>query len=703
MSIGADDRPKSQRPAAVRQLRLPWRPEAPTRPDQPGFAEALRRERAGVQGAHERLLHLYEIGRVLARFEGVERTMSEVVDLVARAIPLRNAILILEGSEGPRSILWRSASGGAKGLANASAHARWAYSYLVAPADVLDLPPAADALAAPTAGGFLVLPFVVDDHPIFGALLVECEVRPLEVDLVFMSAVVNQVSLALDRQARIDAAEASRLWLETVVEQIPAGVVVRKSGQAEGVGNRRAEEIWADARGGATTSTDTPTAFHPATGLAYAPEEWPLARSLATREVVRGEEIELHWEDGSLHTLLASSSPLGDGSAAAIGTFFDITSQKRAENAQRVLAEVGEVLVSSPDITTTLARVASVVVPRLADVCYVDLALGNGSVRRYEGVISERATRGACGEVDLEGHVSSLKSSLEIPLEARGVALGALTLLALEADRYSPEEVTLAADLGRRLSLAIDSSRLYEEARESARLRQNVLAVVSHDLRGPLSVILLTIASALKEPENADRRLRGRRELERIKRSASRMATLIEDLLDTASIEAGRFALSTADVSVAVVVAEAIDAVRPLARATSIHLEKTVDRGLPTVRADARRIHQVLANLLGNAIKFTPAGGTVATRIERARRGVTISVTDGGPGIAPADVHRVFDRFWQQQQTAHLGTGLGLFIARTIVEAHGGKIWVTPPRRKGATFSFFLPSAGPTAPTSHTA
>lgn len=260
-----------------------------------------------------------------------------------------------------------------------------------------------------------------------------------------------------------------------------------------------------------------------------------------------------------------------------------------------------------------------------------------------------------------------------------------------------PREIDLVftSALAGELATAIerDASRRGVDERDAARVRQNVLAVVCHDLRSPLSVILLTIASAIKEPANADRRHRGRRDLERIRSSARRMAVLVEDLLDTASIEAGRLALSVVEVRVGELVAEANDEVRPLARARSIRLATRVAASVRPIRADGRRLHQALVNLLANAIKFTPAGGAVVTTVAPATGGaVLVSVRDTGPGIAEADRAHVFEPFWQLERTAHVGTGLGLFIARSIVEAHGGSIWVEPGRSAGATFSLLLPA-----------
>jgi len=168
------------------------------------------------------------------------------------------------------------------------------------------------------------------------------------------------------------------------------------------------------------------------------------------------------------------------------------------------------------------------------------------------------------------------------------------------------------------------------------------------------------------------------------------MNRLITDLLDLARLEAGHLAIHPAAVQVATMLADAIDLVASVAADKSLRLEQDVSAGAERALGDRERILQVIGNLLGNAVKFTPAGGSVAVRAQRTGDEVIVSVHDAGPGIAEEHLSRIFDRYWQATEAAHRGTGLGLSIAKALVELHGGRIWVTSRPGAGSTFSFTL-------------
>jgi len=189
-------------------------------------------------------------------------------------------------------------------------------------------------------------------------------------------------------------------------------------------------------------------------------------------------------------------------------------------------------------------------------------------------------------------------------------------------------------------------------------------------------------------------RSESQRSLASIYRAAERMNRLIRDLLDVSSIETGRFSVSTTPQSLGVLIEEAVVALQPAAQARSVRLTNEFPRGDELeIPADRDRIEQVLTNLIDNAIKFTPSGGTITVRAERRGGEVWLSVTDSGPGIAPAQLPHVFDRYWQAPETARLGHGLGLAIAKGIVDAHNGRIWVDSVLGAGTTFCVALPLA----------
>jgi signal transduction histidine kinase len=237
----------------------------------------------------------------------------------------------------------------------------------------------------------------------------------------------------------------------------------------------------------------------------------------------------------------------------------------------------------------------------------------------------------------------------------------------------------------------VEMTRQYEQAQEAVAAREEVLKIVSHDLRNPLSTIAMSASLMLDEELTPEVR---KKQLQTIKRAGERMNRMIQDLLEVAKLEAGRLALRTRPTDVGAIVAEAFDTLSPIAAAKSIKLETKVAAALPLVDADAGRVQQVLSNLVGNAVKFTPEAGRIILRADRNDGFVRLQVEDTGPGIPADRLEHVFGRFWQADRTDRRGLGLGLAIAKAIVEAHGGRIWVESEEGKGTTFSFTLPIVG---------
>ena len=227
------------------------------------------------------------------------------------------------------------------------------------------------------------------------------------------------------------------------------------------------------------------------------------------------------------------------------------------------------------------------------------------------------------------------------------------------------------------------------QAERAVQVRDDVLGVVSHDLRNPLNTVTMA-ASLLLEMELPE--AQERKQLEIIKRAAERMNRLIQDLLDVARIEAGRFAVDRQSLQPGVLVNELCESSRALAQDRSLELHCTAADDLPPILADRDRLMQVLSNLVGNALKFTQPGGRVELRAVSAGEFVRFEVQDTGVGIAAEDLPRLFDAYWQARKTAHMGAGLGLSIAKGIVEAHGGRIGVQSESGAGSTFWFTIPS-----------
>ena len=290
-------------------------------------------------------------------------------------------------------------------------------------------------------------------------------------------------------------------------------------------------------------------------------------------------------------------------------------------------------------------------------------------------------------------------SAFVVPLFSEQGVLGALVLLRRPGEPEFTQTVldrlSTLADLAslslQRLVALAESERRRGEAEAAVRSRDDVLSVVSHDLRNPLSTIAMS-ASLLGDrdiPLSADQQ---RKQVEIIGRSAQRMNRLIQDLLDVARIEGGRLAMNCRCEDVLALAREAVDAFRPIAEEKSLVLDCQVPEDAGAVLADRDRVLQLLSNFLNNAVKFSPRAGRITLRVTRTpARAVRFDVEDEGPGIAADHIPHVFGRFWQEKRTAHMGSGLGLAIARGIAEAHKGRVWVESTPGRGSVFSFELP------------
>ena len=240
-------------------------------------------------------------------------------------------------------------------------------------------------------------------------------------------------------------------------------------------------------------------------------------------------------------------------------------------------------------------------------------------------------------------------------------------------------------------SLSLELKQRADDAEQAARSRDEVLAMVSHDLRNPLNLVLTSGSFILETGTNLTPR--EREQVRMIHRAAEQMNRLIQDLLEVSGIEAGNIPIELKPEAVAPLVREACSLMTYAAEASHITLTCEFEQGLPDVMADRDRILQVLGNLIANGLKFTPHGGRVAIGARRDGSTVLFSVADSGSGISESDLPHIFDRFWQSRRAREGGAGLGLAIARGIISAHGGEIRVESQEGKGSTFLFTLPTA----------
>jgi len=277
-----------------------------------------------------------------------------------------------------------------------------------------------------------------------------------------------------------------------------------------------------------------------------------------------------------------------------------------------------------------------------------------------------------------------MRSAMVVPLAARGRTLGALTFVAAESGRrYGAADLAMAEELGRRAGLAVDNARLFQDAQRAVRARDEVLAVVSHDLKNPLESVLLSASLLLRSPDPDVRRYAAA-----VQRSAARMDRLIRELLDLSRMDAGRFQVELRPEPLEPLVEEALAILAPVAQERGVSLAVAGGPLSGPVPCDRERILQVLSNLLGNALAFARRGGHIDVGLSLGEHEAQVTVHDDGPGISPEDLPHVFERFSKSRSG---GTGLGLAIVKGIVDAHGGRVRVVSRPGEGATFAFTLP------------
>jgi signal transduction histidine kinase len=403
------------------------------------------------------------------------------------------------------------------------------------------------------------------------------------------------------------------------------------------------------------------------------------------------------------------------------------------ERRSAFLAAAGQELGGSLDYDETIATLARLIVPNLAEMCAIELVEQDGSWRRAAvahrdartettlqhrddvirhdvpealvRILQERQPRlvGAnSGLFDYVGGLEQGQTMLVAPLVSRGQALGVILAVAPVTRPFHTDDLSLISDLARHASLSIDNAGLYQSSQQAVSAREQVLAIVSHDLRNPLNAVTLG-ASLLQMSESISDD--DREQIDTISLSAKRMARLIEDLLDVTRLEGGkRLPIQREKVEVAALIRDTFELFKAQAATSSITLRKFAADALPPVFADLHRVMQVFSNLIGNAMKFTPPGGIISVRAEPTLDSeVLFTVADTGPGIPAEHLQSIFNPYWQGKRTERMGAGLGLAITRGIVESHGGRIWVESEVGKGTQFYFTLPahrSAPVDAPTS---
>jgi PAS domain S-box-containing protein len=466
-------------------------------------------------------------------------------------------------------------------------------------------------------------------------------------------------------------------------------------------------------------------------------------------------EAENYWiaRDGLPRLIAWSKTRLNDDHLVLTGN--DITERKRVEQQREqfiraeaarsaaeaserrsaFLAEAGSMLAATLDYERTLINISRLAIPTFADWCFVYMALEGREICsaliahvdpekeylaqqveiRPEDLSSDtlpvvRVFQTGTpelfddiGEEELRHTVSDdrkfealkqlgLRSAVVVPIPGRHSVMGVIGFASPKPGRYTSTELIFAQDLARRISLALENARLYREAQEANRAKDEFLATLSHELRTPLNAILgwtqILRSKRLDEVTTA-------RAFEAIERNAKSQAELIEDMLDVSRIITGRLRLELLPVRLSEAVEAALDAVRPTADAKAVRLECDLEPDGGVISGDQHRLQQIVWNLLSNAVKFTGAGGFIRVRLEYSPSEARLTVSDTGKGISPAFLPYVFDRFRQAETMVNRtasGLGLGLSIARHLVELHGGVIEASSEGEgHGATFTVTFP------------
>lgn|GEM_PF-1516705 len=612
--------------------------------------------------------------------------------------------------------------------------------------------------SAPATGrraqAFWSVPLVVEGRPL--GLLAMGFYQPRafsQDDRLVVEALSNQCAQALLRAMRTEREDQAHRWLDTTLRSIGDAVIATDPDGRITFMNPVAEQLT-----GFTESEARGQPLHSVFGARSEQTGEPIPNP-ALRVLLEGKVAGL-----TSHTILRSRTglaipidhsvaPIRDDAGQILGVvmvFRDATPQQRARVRREFLARSSEVLVSSLDYEATLASVARLAVPTIADWCVVDLVDANTQLP-YQAAVEHvdpeklefarqigtayppdpNATTGApqvirSGRSELYQDIPEqllervardaehlrllrelkLESAMIVPLMGRRGVLGAISFVYAASGRhYTTDDLEFGEDFVRRAALAIEKAQALKDA-ERARAQERVqrrkaelasrakdefLAIVSHELRTPLNAILgWSVILRGRQPSQ---------EMEHglaiIERNARAQAKLVEDVLDVSRIISGKLSLTMARMNLSEIIAASVETVLPAAVAKHIRVTTDVPEGDLAIIADANRLQQIIWNLLSNAVKFTPKGGSI--RIAALRRGsdIEISVADTGEGISPTVLPFVFDPFQQADASTtrrHGGLGLGLAIVKYLVTAHGGTISATSEGEgKGATFKVQLP------------
>lgn len=561
----------------------------------------------------------------------------------------------------------------------------------------------------------------------------------------------QEAARAVRAQARTEA------MFSAVLESAPyavltlneEGVVVVANSQAEALFGYRRDEL---------VGTSVERLLPEQLRQLHAAHRRDYHRSPRVRPMGPGLDLSARRKDGSVFPAQISLSPLHTDEGMLVTAIVrDITDERQAqeerlrlareqaarreaeatERRSAFLADISAIVSSSLDYQTTLSNVARLIVPDLADWCSVDMLASDGRIEqlavahvdpdraRWARELRERFPLQASDEEGIARVIRTgqpqlyplipdrlieervkppelretlrqarLLSAMIVPLVGRDRILGAITFASTRESgrRFDRGDLAFAEEVARRAAIGVENAQLYGQAQEANRLKDDFLATLSHELRTPLNAVLgwtrLLQDSAMDDKS-------ARHALDAILRNAKAQEQLISDLLDVSRIASGKVLLDCAEIDVAEVLAEGLDAIHVAAEGRHVQIDVASEPVRHVVWADRDRLRQVIWNLLSNAVKFTPPGGHVSVRIERRESDVQLSVRDTGVGIDPDFLPYIFDRFTQGDTSItrrYGGLGLGLAIVRSLVEMHGGSIHAeSDGENRGSAFIVRLP------------
>ena len=476
--------------------------------------------------------------------------------------------------------------------------------------------------------------------------------------------------------------------------------------------------------------------------LVHHPEEYrSLLRNAVTETLMLGKpyalELQVLKHDKSVFWVMARGEPIRNelGEIIALrGTVQDITAKKKHELNLAILSDAGRMLDETSDYDERMHRLAKLSVPFFADFNIIyfqesnsiftkaavhkdaevsplilncgrkrphskdynvpDFIMKIRKTQHFTSVTSEMLKSIAINDEQYELLESlNIQSLLFIPLIARDKFIGCMSLGMVDPARtFTSEDVRFLELIASRASISIENATLFKKAKDAIQDREHMLSVVSHDLKSPLMTIQLSLNLMRKNTELASLNDKTSKWLEAIEFSGQKMSKLIKELLLFSKIESGTFKLDKENINIEKLLSDSQLIFSPQAIEKNISLEYDCKLKDVEIYADKDKLDQALANLVGNAIKFTPASGKVKITATQNRDKIQFSVVDSGPGIPESYLEKIFDRYWQKDPGMKQGSGLGLSIAKGIVQAHEGDIWAESKEGQGCGIYFTIPA-----------